>query len=205
MSILKKVKEVRESSKKRNFNQRFDLIINLRGLDLKKTEERIDEIFKLPHGSGKKSRITLFSDEVKEVKSCRVINSSEMEKIVGDKKSIKKLISETDFFLSEPRLMPVVGRHLGRFLAPKGLMPKPVVGDLGKAVKDRQDGVKILVKKQPVIQVPVGSEDMKDKDIADNVKAVLDFLKSKLPRDKENLKSVHLKLTMGKPIKLEVD
>ena len=48
MTILEKIKELKEKSKKRNFTQRFDLIINLKDIDLKKSENKINEIFILP-------------------------------------------------------------------------------------------------------------------------------------------------------------
>ena len=45
---------------------------------------------------------------------------------------------------------------------------------------------------------------MEDEKVAENIKAVLEFLESKLPKGKGNIASVLLKLTMSKPVKLEV-
>jgi large subunit ribosomal protein L1 len=205
MSILEKVKETKEKSKKRNFNQRYDLIVNLKDLDLKKAENKIDEFFILPKGSGKKVSITLFSDSVKKVEGCKIVRSSEIEELGKKKQAIKKLIKETDFFLSEPKLMPIVGKHLGKFLAPRKLMPKPVVGDVEKRVEELKNSIKIVLDKQPVIHAVVGSEDMNEKDVAENIESVLSFLSKKLPRGKNNIKSVYLKLTMGHPVLIEVE
>ena len=205
MTILERIKEVKEKSKKRNFPQRYDLIINLKDLDLKKTENKIDEFFVLPKGSGKEASVTLFSDSIKKIGNCGIIKSSEIEELGRKKKEVKKLINQTDFFLSEPKLMPVVGKHLGKFLAPVGKMPKPVVGDVEKMIKDSGDAARIIVNKQPVIHTVVGSEKMDDKDVEENIRALLSFLKTKLPRGKNNIKNVYLKLTMGHPVKLEVE
>ena len=205
MTILERIKEVKEKSKKRNFSQRYDLIINLKDLDLKKAENKIDEFLVLPKGSGKEASVTLFSDTVKKIEDCRMIKSSEIEGLGKKKEEVKKMINQTDFFLSEPKLMPVVGKHLGKFLAPVGKMPKPVVGDVEKMVKDSGNSVRITVNKQPIIHTIVGSEKMDDKNVEENIRTILNFLKSKLPRGKNNIKNVYLKLTMGHPAKLEVE
>jgi large subunit ribosomal protein L1 len=202
MTILENIKKVRES-KKRNFNQTFDLIINLKELDLKKAENKIDEHFTLPKGSGKEASITLFSDSAKKIEGCKIIKGGEIESLGKKKKDLKKVIKETDFFLSEPKLMPVVGKHLGKYLAPRGMMPKPVAGDVNKVIEGTKKSVKIKFDKQPIIHTIVGSEKMDDKDIEENIKALLTFLQKKLPRGKNNIKSVYLKTTMGHPIKIE--
>ena len=205
MTILEKIKETREKSKKRNFTQRFDLIINLKDLDLKKTESKIDELFILPKNAGKDASIVFFSDSTNKMEGCTILNSSEMEKMGKDKKAVKKLISNTDFFLAEPKLMPIVGKHLGKFLAPRGKMPKPVIGDLEKLIKDTKKSVRIVVGKQPIIQTAIGSDKMDDKDIEENIKSVVNFLKTRLPKGRNNIKNIYLKLTMGIPVKIEVE
>jgi len=203
MTILEQIKKVKEKSKKRNFIQRYDLIVNLKELDLKKSENKIDEIFSLPKGTGKDNTITIFSDSHK-IEGCKIIKGPEIEELGGDRKELKKLIDGTDFFLSEPKLMPIVGKHLGKFLAPRGLMPKPIIGDINKVVKDSKNGIRILVEKQPIIHTVVGSEKMDDKDVEGNIRALITFLQKRLPKGKNNIKNIYLKLTMGEPMKLEV-
>jgi len=203
MTIIEQIKELRESSKKRKFNQRFDLIITLKDLDIKKPENQLDELFVLPKIPGKSAFVTLFSDSIKKLDNARVISREGIEKLAGNKKELKKMIKETSIFLSEPKLMTVVGKHLGKFLAPVGKMPKPVAGDVEKTISDFGRAVKIKTSKQPMFQMCIGSEDMKDEDITENINAVLDFLKTKLSKGKNNIYIVYLKLSMSKPIKLE--
>jgi len=204
MAILEKIKELKEKSKKRNFLQRYDLIVNLKELDLKKTENKINEILVLPKGTGKIGAVTLFSDSTKKMEGCRIVTASEIEELGKNKKGLDELISETQIFLSEPKLMPVVGKHLGKFLAPRGLMPKPVMGGVEDMIKDSAKGIKIIVDKQAVIHTIVGSENMDDKDVEENIRAILSFLEKKLPKGKNNIRNVYLKLTMSHPVKLEV-
>jgi len=203
MAILEQIKKLRESSKKRNFNQKLDLIIILKDIDLKKAESQLDELVVLPKIPGKPSSITLFADSVKKLDDTRVISGEEIARLAENKKELKKIIKETSIFLSEPKLMPVVGKHLGKFLAPVGKMPKPIVGDIKKTVTDFVSAIKVKTTKQPSIQLCIGSEDMKDEDIAQNINTVLNFLKAKLSKGKNNISIVYLKLTMSKPMKLE--
>lgn len=204
MTLVEQIKELKKSSKKRNFIQRFDLIINLKDIDVKRPENRIDEIFVLPKGRGKPATITLFSDSLESLEDCKILKGKEIEELPKNKKELKKLISWTTIFLAEPRLMPIVGKHLGKFLAPIGKMPKPVAGDVAKVIKSYKNAVKIQVKRQPVIHTVVGSEDMKEEDVAENIKALINFLITKLPKGKNNIGKVYLKLTMSPPVKLEV-
>jgi large subunit ribosomal protein L1 len=204
MSIKESIKELREKSKKRNFPPRFDLSINLKEFDVNKAENKLDEIFVLPKGNGKNASITLFYSEKGEMEDCVIIQPEKIEELEKNKKELKKIINQTDFFLAEPKLMTVVGKHLGRYLAPRGIMPKPVVGNLGNMIKDFKNGVRLTVKKQPIIHTTVGSEKMSDEDIEENIKAIIEFLRSKLPKGKDNIKNIYLKLTMSKPIKLGV-
>ena len=204
MTVLDKIKELKGNSKKRKFNQRYDLVINLKDFDINKSDIKVDEIFSLPKGSGKDTTITLFHSELKELKGCKIFNAGEIEVLATNKKALSNLINSTGLFLSEPKLMTVVGKHLGKFLAPRGLMPKPVVGDLTSLISSYKNGVRITIKKDNIIHTVVGSENMEDADVTENIKAVLEFLKSKLPAGKNNIGKVYLKFTMSRPIKLEV-
>lgn len=202
--ILKAIKELREKSKKRNFTQTFDLIVNLKEIDLKKPENKFTEDLILPHGKGKEAKIVILSDMIKEDVDFPVLKSSEIEILAKNKREAKKLVRKTDFFLAEPKLMPLIGKMLGQFLAPRGKMPKIITGDVKKIMEDYKKAIRIRIKDSPVVQCPVGNEKMEDEEIAENIKAVIEFLKTKLPKGEKNIAEVFLKLTMSKPVKVEV-
>lgn len=201
--ILSAIKEVRKSSKKRNFSQTFDLIVNLKEIDLKKPENKFSEDVLLPYGRGREARVVLFSDSIKEAK-CEILTSDDITALSKNKRASKKLANQTDFFLAEPKLMPLIGKTLGIYLGPRGKMPKLVVGDVDTLIKNCKNSVRVRLKDSPVIQCMVGVEDMKDEQIAENILAVLKFLEGRLPKGKANIKEVLLKLTMSKPIKVGV-
>lgn len=201
--ILAAIKNLRENTKKRNFAQSFDLIVNLKEINLKKPENRFTEDLFLPYGRGREAKVVLFSDTIKDA-NCEVLTSDDIKELEKNKRAAKKLARKTDFFLAEPKLMPVIGKALGRFLAPREKMPKIVTEDVKELVEKYKKAVRIKVKESPVVQCTVGNEGMKDEEIAENIKAVLKFLESKLPKGKNNIKEVLLKLTMSAPVRVEV-
>ena len=62
--MLKKLKEAGESSKPRKFRQSWDLTINVKGLDLKKPENRFRFDFMLPEGRGKPLKVCVIADSL---------------------------------------------------------------------------------------------------------------------------------------------
>jgi large subunit ribosomal protein L1 len=200
--ILNAIKELRKNSKKRNFVQSFDLIINLKEYDVRKPENKINEEFALPHGRGE-VKVVVFSDTIKDL-DCEILTSEDVEKLAKNKRAARKFIKEVDFFLAEPSMMPLIGKHLGQLLAPRQKMPKVISGDVKKMVEELKKSVRIVVKDAPVIQCIVGKEDMRDEEICENIESLLKYLENRLPKGKRNIKNVLLKLTMSKPVKIEV-
>lgn len=206
---LEKITFLRANSKKRKFQQSFDLIINLKNVDLKKPENRFTIDFRLPEGRGKKPKIVFFADskeaEAKKVFE-NVLKRSDIEKLVKSKKELKKLASNTDSFLAEITLMAEIGKSLGAVLAPRGKMPRPVPPNIPLEGMQKMvtDSIRIALKNSPVIQVPVGTEITADNALLKNIDSVVNAVIEKMPKGRANVRSVYLKLTMGAPIKLEV-
>lgn len=200
-NILKAIEELKEKSKKRNFSQTFDLIIILKEFDTKKPENKFSEDVLLPKSRGKIANVVVFSDTMKDL-DCEIVNSSDIENLEKNKREAKKLVSKTQFFLAEAPLMPLIGKILGQFLAPRGKMPKMISGNPASIIENLKNSVRIKVKDSPVIQCLVGKENMKNEDIVENVVAVLNFLETKLPKGKHNIGEVLIKLTMSEPVKV---
>jgi large subunit ribosomal protein L1 len=201
--IVEAVKKLRENSKKRNFSQSFDFIVNLKNIDTKKPEGKINEVLQLPNGRGKSSKVVIFSDSIKN-DEYKVVTGGEIEKLGKNKREIKKLATSTDFFISEPKLMPIIGKNLGMVLAPRGKMPTLITGNANDVIKKFKNSTRLKVKDSPVIQCIVGADVMPDEKVAENIEAVMKFLEKKLPKGRNNIKNICVKLTMSKPVKIEV-
>jgi large subunit ribosomal protein L1 len=207
--FLKEIREAKEKAKKRNFIQTWDLIINLKSLDLKKPENKLNLEFPLPESRGKDNKVIFIVDlllpEAKKTEGL-VIVKNDLERLGREKKILKKYAEEYDWWFCEAPLMPLVGKTLGVVLGPRGKMPKPIPprGSVLPFVEMAKRTVKIRIKESPVIHVAVGTETMKEDQIMKNVIAVMNFVKEKLPKGKVNIKDAYVKLTMGPPIKLKV-
>jgi|WetSurMetagenome_2_1015567.scaffolds.fasta_scaffold185742_2 large subunit ribosomal protein L1 len=202
-NILKSIKDLRSASaqKKRNFPQSFDLIVNLKLFDTKKAENRLNEVVALPHGRGKDASVIVFSDTFKDG-NLKVLGTADIDRLSKSKRELKKLSASTDFFLAEPKMMVVIGKGMGSILAPRGKMPTPMTGEARMVIENFRKSVRLKVKDSPVVQCIIGVDAMKDEDIAENVEYVVNFLEKKLPKGKNNVGTVRLKTTMGKPVKL---
>ncbi len=212
--VLKALKEIKAASKKRNFKQTVDLIINLKGLDLKKPEHQVEFFATLSHNVGKKKKICALvgpelADEAK--KTCdTTILQDDFDKYAKDKKLAKKLATAHDFFIAQANIMPKIATAFGRVLGPKGKMPNPKAGCVvppKAALKPLYDKLqltqKISAKIQPIVHCPVGKEDLNDEAVAENIIDIVNQLEGKLIQGKDNVHSIYIKLTMGQPVKLQ--
>lgn len=202
--VLEAVKEAKEQSKPRNFTQSVDMIVNIRDLDVKKPENRFNEEVTLPNGRGKEVKIGVIADgelivQAKDAGVALVINKADLEELRKDRKAAKKAANSVDFFIAQADMMPLVGRFLGPILGPRNKMPKPVPASikLDPLLERLQSTVKVGIKQQPAIQIIVGSQDMSDEDLAENIETVLTVLDRHLDKGRNQIKSMFIKTTMG--------
>jgi len=208
-SILDAVKEAKDKSKKRNFAQFVELVINLQDVDPKKSKNRIQELIELPHPAGKESKICVIATGEMALKAKRaganlVIERGDLEALMGDKKKQKELAKTYNFFIAEAQLMPLVGKSLGSTLGPRGKMPTPVppTANIADQIEKHRKMVFLRMRDQPVLQCRVGNENMADKETAENIQAVVRRIEGKLKRGIKNIRSIHIKTTMGPPVKV---
>lgn len=212
-TIKKTLEEVKNASKKRKFVQSYDLIISLQDLNLKDPLEQVEFFANLTHTVGKKMTVCCLAgpELVEQAKAvCDFsIAQPEFDKY-AEKKAAKRLARSYDFFIAQANIMPKVAQVFGRYFGPRGKMPNPKAGCVIpananlKITYDRlQRTVKVSAKKVPIIQVVVGKEDQPQDEVIDNILAIYDQLIHHLPNEKNNIKHVLLKTTMGKPVKLQ--
>ena len=199
------VKKALEDKGKRKFKQSVELIINTRGIDFTKPENRLNLNIVLPRGRGKQLKVAVFADgevadKAKKAGADLVITSDKIEEY-KDKGKVKELAKKYAL-LAEPKLMGLVAKTCGQYLGRKGKLPRPLVGNVESMVKSARDSIRIVSKGKylPTIHALIGSEDMEASALVENAEAVLEGIKSKVPEG--NIKSLYVKLTMGKPVKV---
>ena len=202
--IEEAVKKVLEESKPRNFTQSIDVVITINDLDINKPENSLDEEVLLPNGRGKDVKIAFIAEgelayQAEQAGADLVINKEKLEELGKNRPEAKKLANSYDFFVAQTDLMPTVGRFLGPVLGPRKKMPKPIPASANpETILGRlRSTIKIRVKDQPIIQSIVGSEDMTEAQVAENIDAIMDVLDRNLEKGSKQIKAMYLKTTMG--------
>jgi len=187
---------------KKKFVQSVDLIVNLKNYDLR--TKPINLFVEIPH-IFKKNKVCAFL-EGNSPDVDRVITKNEVGKF--DKKQIKNLSKDYDFFISSIKLMPAIATTFGKILGPMGKMPNPKFnGVLAKEepqiIKDVVNKLKNMINLRPKelsIKAAIGKESMTNDEIEQNIMSVYKSILGIMTV--ENIRSVMLKFTMSKPVKV---
>lgn len=207
--FLEAVKKLREQESKRekkiNFNQTIDLIVNLKDFDVKKASFNV---FAQAPNKIKDKKIAGFFE--KDNNLVEVIKKDDFVKY-NQKKDIKKLVRNYDFFIANVKLMPAIATNFGRILGPSGKMPSPQLGILNSedenVIKELIDKINFSVRikvKEPSIKIGIAKESLDDEKIAENAVAVYNKILDNLPKKIDNIRNVKIKLTMAKPVNVEL-
>jgi large subunit ribosomal protein L1 len=207
--ITRALGELRKNIVKKKFAQSIDLVVKLREVDLKKPENRINEAIALPNPPEKPLKICVIASgdlatRAKDAGADMLVSRQDLENLSKDKKAARKLAVDYDFFIAEAPLMPLVGRGLGSFLGPRGKMPTPVPPNaaIDQIVSGHRKMVRVRMREQPVLQCRIGTENMPDEKLVENIQAVVSRIEQKLERGFKNIAEILLKATMGKPVKV---
>jgi large subunit ribosomal protein L1 len=163
---------------------KFDGTVNLavRLEKTKKAEDAIRGTIKLVHGTGKKQKVEIVSEELIE--------------------KIKKGVVDFDILVATPSMMPKLGA-LAKILGPKGKMPNPkdgtVVDDPKAVIEDLSEKiVRYRADAGRNIHMPVGKISWENNKLVENIAQVLKSL-SRLKKE-----SATISPTMGPGVKIDV-
>ncbi|HSV49916.1 MAG TPA: 50S ribosomal protein L1 [Candidatus Acidoferrales bacterium] len=209
-TISEAIKQAKSKAGDKKFNQTIDLILDIQEIDMKAPEGKIQEIVELPHDTLKPNAVCVIAQgetalKAKNAGAERVIERADLDGLNGKKKELRQIASQYDVFIAEVQLMPLVGRILGPVLGPRGKMPIPVPpnSDIASIINKHRKTVVVRMRNQPIIQVSVGSQQMKDEDLTDNTMVILRVLDGKLKRGLKNVKYAFIKTSMGEPVKIK--
>jgi len=205
--LIAGIDEMLKEKGSRKFTQSVEVIFNFRGIDFSKPENRLNLDVALPNGKGgKEPKVIVIADgevgnAATKAGADAVISVDQLLEYKKDQPKLKKLVQES-VFLTQPNLLGQIAKNFGQFLAVRGKMPKPIVGNPANAINAAKRSVRLTSKGKymPVAQALVGSEAMESKQLAENVEAVYDAVKNKAGAS--TLKSAYVKLTMGKAVKV---
>ncbi len=204
--LVEAIKKALEEKGKRKFRQSVELIINIRGIDFNKSENRLNLDIVLPKGKGgKELKSAVFAegttaDDAKRAGADLIITPDAIASWAQPAK-VKEL-ADGYFLLAQPNLMGVVAKSLGQSLGKRGKHPRPMTGNIKELLERSKKSVRIVSKGKylPTAQALIGTEAMEAEDLVENAESVYDAVKAKV--NEGNIRSVFVKLTMGKPVRV---
>merc|ERR1712105_472339 len=187
--------------KQRKFLETVDLQIGLKNYDPQK-DNRFSGTVKLKHVPRQKYKVCLLGDQqhCDQAKALGMdcMSADDLKKLNKDKK-VKKLAKKYDAFLASDTLIKQIPRLLGPGLNKAGKFPSLVThsDNLEQKVDDLESTIKFQMKKVLCLSVAVGNVGMSEDELVQNVHLAMNFLVSLLKKHWQNVRSLHIKSTMG--------
>ena len=194
-------------SNKRNFTESFELQIGLKNYDPKK-DKRFSGTIALPFIPKNQKKIAILGDSAHIAQATNLgvdsYSSDDLKKFNKQKKIIKKFAKKYDFFLASESLIKLIPRILGPGLNKAGKFPTLLLAsdNILDKINKMKATIKLELKKSLCLGVLVGNCEMKISEILQNTLISINFLVSLLKKNWQNVSSLHLKTTMGKPVRV---
>merc|ERR1712146_532845 len=198
-TILKGAKD-----KKRKFLETIELQVVLKNYDTQK-DKRFAGSIKLPNVPRPRLSCCILGDakHVEAAKAAGIpcMDVEALKALNKDKKKVKKLANKFNFFLASPTVLKQIPRLLGPTMHKLGKFPTLLESSdvIVEKIDSIRSTVKFQLKKVLTLGVAVAHVDMTDHQVYANVQITVNFLISLLKKNWQNVKTLNLKSTMGKP------
>jgi len=177
------------------------------GVDPKQSDQMVRGTVPLPHGSGKKVSILVFTKSGADAAKAAGADFAGFEDLI---KKVTEGWVDFDVAIATPDAMAEV-RKLGKVLGPRGLMPNPKTGtvtdDVAKAIKEFKAGrVEFKIDKAANLHVPFGKISFDEAKIVENARAVIEAVVKARPSAAKGrfIESCTLTATMSPGLALDI-
>ena len=185
------------------FDETVELSANL-GVDPKNSSQMVRGTVNLPHGSGKKLRVVVFTDNTEEA----LENGADEAGLDDLLEKIKGGWVDFDVAISTTEAMKKV-RAVARILGPKGLMPNPksgtVTDDIPSSIQAVKAGrIEYKLDKGSNVAIVIGKRSFNSEQLLDNARAALDSLGKQHPEGCKGryVKSITISSSMSPGVRL---
>ncbi|KTW29499.1 60S ribosomal protein L1-B [Pneumocystis jirovecii RU7] len=210
LTVRQNVKLLLSSSEehKRNFLETVELQIGLKNYDPQR-DKRFSGTVKLPT-IPRNLNVCILADayDLDRAKDLGVdaLSVDDLKKLNKQKKLVKKLAKKYDAFISSESLIKQIPRLLGPGLSKAGKFPTPVshAEELSVKLSDAKATIKFQLKKVLCLGVAVGNVGLTEDQLVANIVMAINFLVSLLKKGWQNVGSLVIKSTMGKPFRLRM-
>merc|ERR1712072_257020 len=191
------------AEKKRKFVESIELQIVLKNYDTQK-DKRFAGSIKLPNIPRERLSCCVLGDafRIDQAKANGVdcMDVEALKALNKDKKKVKKLANKYNFFLASATIMKQIPRLLGPTMHKLGKFPTLIerTEDMQDKINGIKSTVKFQLKKVLTLGVACAHVEMTDQQIYANIQITVNFLISLLKKNWQNIKTLHVKSTMGK-------
>ncbi|XP_055934309.1 60S ribosomal protein L10a-2-like [Argiope bruennichi] len=195
------------NKKPRKFLETVELQIALKNYDPQK-DKRFSGTVKLKNIPRPKFTVCVLGDQqhCDEAKANNVacMDAEALKKLNKNKKLVKKLAKKYDAFLASESLIKQIPRLLGPGLNKAGKFPSLLTHNESMMAKidEVKATIKFQMKKVLCLAVAVGHVKMSQDELAQNLNLSINFLVSLLKKNWQNIRSLHVKSTMGPSLRL---
>merc|ERR1712167_128032 len=187
------------AEKKRKFVESIELQIVLKNYDTQK-DKRFAGSIKLPNIPRERLSCCVLGDafHIDQAKA-NGIDCMDVEALKALNKD-KKLANKYNFFLASATIMKQIPRLLGPTMHKLGKFPTLIerTEDMQDKINGIKSTVKFQLKKVLTLGVACAHVEMTDQQIYANIQITVNFLISLLKKNWQNIKTLHVKSTMGK-------
>ena len=205
--IVKGIEEALTNRKKRQFVESLDFQVMLRDYDPDK-DKRFNSATTLNHNVKSSLKVCVIGTigHVEEAKELGYEGTlvDDLKKFNNEPKLIKKWARKFDAILVTDSKNKDVTKLIGRYITSIGKLPVTITER--EKVKDKASEllktIRFRVKKVPWLAQSFGVDSLSHDDLRQNLTKSINFLVSLLPKGWQNIKTIHIKTTMGKPVQL---
>lgn len=199
LELLKSLPQVK-------FDESVDASVNL-GVDPRKSDQIVRGSTVLPHGTGKKVRVAVFTQGANATAAIEA--GADIVGLEDLAEKVKNGFLEFDVVIASNDAMRVVGQ-LGKILGPRGLMPNPKVGtvtpNVAAAIKNAKGGqIRYRTDRAGIIHCSLGKISFESVALRENLVALIHDLQKLKPSTSKGvyLKKITISTTMGPGLTIE--
>jgi len=202
-SLKKAIHDINTNKAKRNFVETVDLQIGIKDYDPQK-DKRFAGSIKLPHIPRRKLKVMILGDQVHcdqaQAAGIPFIDAEGLKKFNKDRKSMKRYFKPYAILLASESIVKQIPKLVGPVLTkinkfPTAIGPNETVTD---KITEALSTIKFQLKKVLCLGVAVANLEMNEEEQRQNITLAINFLASLLKKNWNNIRTIHIKSTMGK-------
>jgi len=204
LSITDAITEVKKSAVAK-FDESVEVHVRL-NVDPQKSDQQVRGVAELPHGTGKKTKIAVFTTTEKKAAEDAGADTVGGEELIEKIKSSGKI--DADIAIATPEMMPRLAT-IAKILGPKGLMPNPKNKTITEKVKEVIESLKkgradFKSDNSGNVHQIIGKVSFESEKLEENFKSFIEALKKSKPEAVKGklMKGVSICSTMGKSVKV---